>query len=127
MNMVQQLEEPRRCGWLDIPALRYACMINGVSSLVMTKADVLNEFDEIKVCIGYSFVDEQDGEEYSFYEYDNMVYSRNAKPIYKKFKGWNTTDSSSLEDFIQYIESEVGVKVTIVSTGVGRYDLYERY
>ena len=118
---------PRRCGWLDIPALRYACMINGVSSLVMTKADVLNDFDEVKVCIGYSFVDEQDGEEYSFYEYDNMVYSKNAKPIYKKFKGWDTKDESSLEEFIQYIESEVGVKVSIVSTGVGRYDLYERY
>lgn len=119
---------PRRCGWLDIPALRYACMINGVSSLVMTKADVLNDFDEVKVCIGYSFVDEQDGEEYSFYEYDNMVYSKNAKPIYKKFKGWNTKDNiEPLEKFMEYIESEVGVKITIVSTGVGRYDLYERY
>lgn len=119
---------PRRCGWLDIPALRYACMINGVSSLIMTKADVLNDFDEIKVCIGYSFVDEQDGEEYSFYEYDNMVYSKNAKPIYKKFKGWNTKDNiEPLEKFMEYIESEVGVKISIVSTGVGRYDLYERY
>ena len=119
---------PRRCGWLDIPALRYACMINGVTSLVMTKPDVLNDFDEIKVCIGYSFVDEQDGEEYSFYDYDNMVYSKNAKPIYKKFKGWNTKDNvDPLEKFIEYIESEVGVKVSIVSTGVGRYDLYERY
>lgn len=119
---------PRRCGWLDIPALRYACMINGVTSLVMTKPDVLNDFDEIKVCIGYSFVDEQDGEEYSFYDYDNMVYSKDAKPIYKKFKGWNTKDNvEPLEKFIEYIESEVGVKVSIVSTGVGRYDLYERY
>ena len=93
----------------------------------MTKADVLNDFDEVKVCIGYSFVDDQDKEEYSFYEYGNLIYEKNAKPIYKKFKGWNTKDESSLEEFIQYIESEVGVKVTIVSTGVGRYDLYERY
>jgi adenylosuccinate synthase len=56
-----------------------------------------------------------------------MIYTKNAKPIYKKFKGWNTTDQSSLEDFIQYIESEVGVKIDVVSTGVGRHDLYERY
>lgn len=118
---------PRRCGWLDIPALRYACMINGVSSLIMTKADVLNDFDEVKVCIGYSFVDDVDGEEYSFYEYDNTVYTKNAKPIYKKFNGWNTKDESSLEEFIDFIESEVGVKITIVSTGVERYDIYERY
>lgn len=118
---------PRRCGWLDIPALRYACMINGVNNLVMTKADVLNDFDEVKVCIGYKFFSEELQEECSFYSYDNMIYSKNAKPIYKTFKGWNTKDSSSLEDFIQYIESEVGVKVTIVSTGVGRYDLYERF
>jgi len=118
---------PRRCGWLDVPALRYACMINGVSSLIMTKADVLNDFAEVKVCIGYSFVDDQDNEEYSFYEYGNLIYEKDAKPIYKTFKGWNTKDESSLDDFIQYIESEVGVKVTIVSTGVGRHDLYERY
>ena len=118
---------PRRCGWLDIPALRYACMINGVNSLVMTKADVLNDFDEVKVCIGYKFFSEELQEECSFYSYDNMIYTTNAKPIYKTFKGWNTKDSSSLEDFIQYVESEVGVKITIVSTGVGRYDLYERF
>lgn len=120
---------PRRCGWLDIPALRYACMINGVSSLVMTKGDILNDFDEVKVCIGYTFTDELDGEEYSYYTYDNTIYSnKEAKPIYKKFKGWNTKDNKEpLEEFIQFIESEVGVKVTIVSTGVERYDLYERY
>lgn len=115
---------PRRCGWLDLPALRYACMINGVTSLIMTKSDVLNDFDEIKMCIGYSFITD---EEYSFYEYDNEVYKDGTKPIYKKFKGWNTKDNQGpLEEFIQYIEGGVGVPVTIVSTGVERYDLYER-
>ena len=117
---------PRRCGWLDIPSLRYACMINGVSSLIMTKADVLNDFDEIKVCIGYSFI--EDGEEYSIYTYDNTVYNKNAKPIYKKFKNWNTKyNTEPLEEFIQFIEREVGVPVSIVSIGVERYDIYERY
>lgn len=118
---------PRRCGWLDLPALRYACMINGVDNLIMTKSDILNDFDEVKICIGYSFIDSEDGEEYSFYDYDNTIYSRNVKPIYKKFKGWNTKDNiEPLEDFIQFIEREVGVKVGLVSTGVGRYDLYNR-
>ena len=118
---------PRRCGWLDIPALRYACMLNGVTNLVMTKADVLNDFKEVKVCIGYSFKD-SDGEEYSFYRYDNKVYRENAKPIYKKFKGWNTNNNKEpLEDFIQYIESEVGVKITLVSVGKDRDTIYERY
>ena len=118
---------PRRCGWLDIPALRYACMINGVTNLVMTKSDVLNDFDEIKVCVGYSFIDEQDGEEYSFYTYDNSIYVEDAKPIYKKFQGWNTNDNKEpLEEFIQYIEKEVGVPVTLVSVGVNREDIYER-
>ncbi len=119
---------PRRCGWLDIPALRYACMINGITNLVMTKSDILNDFDEVKVCIGYSFVDPDDKETYSFYNYDNVVYNDEAKPIYKKFNGWNTNNNKEpLEEYIQYIESEVGVKVTLVSVGVERSDLYERY
>jgi adenylosuccinate synthase len=119
---------PRRCGWLDIPALRYACMINGVTHLIMTKSDVLNDFEEVKVCIGYSFVDQDDNEEYSVYRYDNLIYTKDAKPIYKKFPGWNTVDNKEpLEEFIQYIEGEVGVKVSIISTGKERDDLYERF
>jgi len=116
----------RRCGWLDIPALKYACMINGVTELIMTKADVLNDFDEVKICIGYNALDES--EEYSYYNFDNTIYIKDPKPIYKKFKGWNTKDNKvPLEEFILFIEKEVGIKITIVSTGVERYDLYERY
>jgi adenylosuccinate synthase len=119
---------PRRCGWLDIPALRYACMINGVTQLFMTKADVLNDFDEVKVCLGYSFIDADDNEEYSVYSYDNKIYSKDAKPIYRKFSGWNTIDNKEpLEEFIQYIESEIGVPITLVSTGKDRDDVYERF
>jgi adenylosuccinate synthase len=119
---------PRRCGWLDIPALRYACMINGVTNLVMTKADVLNGFDEVKVCIGYTYFDEDYQEEFSFYRYDNNVYSNKSKPIYKKFSGWNTNDNKeSLEEYIQFIETEVGVPVTLVSVGKDRETIYERY
>lgn len=119
---------PRRCGWLDLPTLRYACMINGVTNLVMTKSDVLNDFDEIKVCIGYSFIDSVDNEEYSIYDYDNTLYNNNAKPIYKKFKGWNTINNKeSLEEFIQYIENEIGIPITLVSIGKNRDEIYERY
>jgi adenylosuccinate synthase len=119
---------PRRCGWLDIPALKYACMINGITNLVMTKADVLNDFDEIKACIGYSYFDKDYQEEMTFYRYDNTVYSQNAKPIYKKFKGWNTLDNKEpLEEYIEYIEKEVGVPVTFVSIGKERDNIYERY
>lgn len=119
---------PRRCGWLDIPALRFACMINGITNLVMTKSDVLNDFDDIKICVGYSFVDPDDNETYSFYNYDNTVYNKDAKPIYKKFNSWNTINNKEpLEEYIQFIESEVGVKVSFVSVGVERSDLYERY
>jgi adenylosuccinate synthase len=119
---------PRRCGWLDIPALKYACMINGVTDLVMTKSDVLNDFDEVKACIGYSYFDNDYQEELSFYRYDNKLYTDKTKPIYKKFKGWNTIDNKEpLEEYIQYIESEVGVKITLVSIGKDRDDIYERY
>jgi len=118
---------PRRCGWLDIPALRYACLINGVTELIMTKADVLNDFEEVKICIGYTIT--EDDEENNYYNFDNTIYSNeNAKPIYKKLKGWNIKDNREpLEEFIEFIEKEVGVKITIVSTGIERYDLYERY
>ena len=119
---------PRRCGWLDLLALKYSCMINGVTHLIMTKADVLNDFKEVKVCIGYTYFDEDYQEEMSFYRYDNKVYTENSKPIYKKFKGWNTNDDKEpLEEYIQYIENEVGVKITLVSVGKDRDTIYERY
>lgn len=111
---------PRRCGWLDIVALKYACMINGVTELIMTKADVLNDFDEIKVCIGYDV----DGK--ITYLFDKQYYDT-AQPIYKSFKGWNTlTNKEPLEKYIKFIESETEIKITIVSTGKERDNLYIR-
>jgi adenylosuccinate synthase len=110
-------------------------MINGVSELIMTKSDILNDFDEVKACVGYSYPHSfQDGGQYGgveflySYRYDNSIYgTEGAKPLYKVFKGWNTVSNKEpLEDFIKFIESEVGVKVTIVSTGKERDDLYLR-
>ena len=117
---------PRRCGWLDIPALRYACMINGITDLVMTKSDILNDFDEVKVCIGYSYFDKDYQEDFDFFDY-SMISDQEVKPIYKIFKGWNTLNNKEpLEEYIRYIESEVGVPITLVSAGKDRNDIYGR-
>jgi len=114
---------PRRCGWLDLPALRYSVMINGVNTLIMTKADVLNDFDEFKACIAYGY---KGGEiDYIPFEFD----SEEIKPVYKSFKGWKTDLGKfrdydelpgELLDYISYIEDYTGVNVSIVSTGPDR-------
>jgi adenylosuccinate synthase len=114
---------PRRCGWLDLPALRYSVMLNGVTSLIMTKADVLNGFDEFKACIAYGY---KGGEiDYIPFEYD----SEEIKPVYKTFKGWKNDLGkfkeydelpAELLDYISFIEDYTDVKVSIVSTGPDR-------
>lgn len=113
----------RRCGWIDLPALRYAVMINGVTNLSMMKADVLDSFDTIKVCTHY----EIDGVRHDYLPYDlNAV---EIKPIYTEKKGWNK-DLTSLQslseapqeflDYIAYLESELDVRIGIVSVGPDR-------
>lgn len=121
---------PRRCGWLDLVALKYACEINGVTEIVLTKADVLDEFDEIKVCVGY----ENNGLQITrFIPYVDFLLHCN--PIYKSFKGWKTPlnqfkDFSSLpEEFLNYvnfIESFVETKISYVSTGASREEMLIR-
>ncbi len=113
---------PRRCGWLDLVALKYAVMINGVTELVMTKADVLTGFDTIKVCTAY---------ETSSGIFDFLPYSLEDKitPKFKEFKGWKDDISSirsydklpkELLDYINFIEKETEVPVKIVSVGPNR-------
>lgn len=114
---------PRRCGWLDLPALKYVCMINGITNLIMTKSDVLNGFDEINMCIGYSYYDEDCEEELEYFEYKGNMEN---KPIYKTFKGWSLENKEPLEEYIKYIETEVGIPISLVSIGKERDDLYER-
>lgn len=114
---------PRRTGWLDIPALKYAVMINGVTELLMMKADILSGFDTIKVCIAYKY----DGKQIDFLPYD---YSPELlSPIYADLKGWkndltglNSPDQmpTELNEYISFIEREVGVPITIVSVGPDR-------
>jgi adenylosuccinate synthase len=113
---------PRRCGWLDLPALKYAIMVNGATELNMMKTDVLDTFDTIKVCTGYKIA----GEITDVMPYD---LSDDVEPVYTEFPGWKTdlTQLSSgdalpqeLEDYIAFIEQETGTPVSVVSVGPDR-------
>jgi adenylosuccinate synthase len=114
---------PRRCGWLDIPALKYAMMINGVTHLIMMKADVLNDFSDILVAHHYSI----DGEETQGFPFE--LADERIKPVYKSFPGWVRDLGSvrtmeeipdNFRSYIQYIEQQVGVHVDILSVGPDR-------
>lgn len=112
----------RRCGWLDLPALRYAVMINGITELVMTKADVLNGFDEVKVCTHYLV----NGRQTDRLPYDIAT---GIEPVYKVMPGWrelgnNHSLPASVQAYVLMIEKAVGVPVRMVSTGPGRDDMF---
>ena len=113
---------PRRCGWMDLVALKYAIMLNGVTQLIMTKADVLDTFDAIKIAVAYKV----DGVKTTRNPYDIEA---KIEPVYKELKGWccNITKCHSeaelpkeLMDYIKFIETETGVPVKIVSVGPDR-------
>lgn len=115
---------PRRCGWIDLPALNYACLINGVTKLVITKADILNAFDEFGVCTHYKY----DGKETKDLPYD-MV-NREIVPTNIFFKSWGTINptgpiSSELQDYVNYLETYLNTKVAMVSNGPGREQLID--
>jgi adenylosuccinate synthase len=121
---------PRRCGWMDIPALKYAIMLNGVTQLIMMKVDVLNIFDEIKVCTHYELPDGTFTEELPFEISDVEI-----KPVYKTFKGWSASLKSisdfnempdALKEYTSYLEKEVGIPITYVSTGPDRVATMKR-
>ena len=114
---------PRRCGWIDLPALKYACMINGVTQLIMTKADVLSEFDSIKACTGYKYK----GEVIDFMPFD--VVGEELVPVYDELEGWteDLTGLSSIDEipetlqtYIDYLERILETPITIVSVGPDR-------
>ncbi len=113
---------PRRCGWLDLVALKYSVMLNGVTELIMMKADVLDDFDIIKVCVGYE-IDGEVVEEFPFELNDDV------KPVYVELPGWKTDLTSiknqnefpeELNNYINFIEDEMGIPVTIASVGPNR-------
>lgn len=113
---------PRRCGWLDLVALKYAVMMNGVTGLIMMKSDILNDFDTIKVAVGYQMNGKQ--VDYFPYEADDSI-----EPIYREFLGWNCDICNvrsydefpqQFKDYVAFIEAECGVPVKIISVGPDR-------
>ena len=116
----------RRCGWLDLPALKYAIMLNGVTQLFMMKVDVLNIFEEIKVCTQYRLPDGTVTEAIPF-DIDGI----DIEPVYKTFKGWskslkniNEFDQlpAEVKDYVKFLEKELNVPVNIISTGPDRVE-----
>lgn len=113
---------PRRCGWIDMVALKYACMVNGVTQLVMTKVDVLDTLDTLKLCTGYKI----DGETTTQVPY--QMEKINLEPVYKSFKGWKTDISTTRDykklpaemmEYIKYINQYLGVQTKFISNGPG--------
>jgi len=115
---------PRRCGWLDLPLLRYSNQINGTEWLVVTKLDVLDELAEIPVCIGYKI----NGEAVDFVPADVRGLEQ-IQPVYRTFPGWRQSTEGIAEfdqlptaakEYLRFLESESGAKIGMVSTGPDR-------
>ena len=118
----------RRCGWIDLPALKYAIMLNGVTNLIMMKADVLDGFDDIYVCTHYEY----DGKTIDYMPYD--IISIKPKPVLKKVPGWKTDITEiktvaeipkELKNYIAYLESELSVPIKYLSVGPDRSQTLE--
>jgi len=122
---------PRRCGWLDLVIVKYSTMINGINSIALTKLDVLNGFDKIKVCVAYQYKNKI---------FENFIFDREiiekAKPVYKEFKGWNIDFSKinsydefpqTIKDYIKFIEDYLSLPVSIISIGTARNDTIIRF
>lgn len=119
---------PRRCGWLDLVALKYAVMMSGVSELIMMKSDVLDSFDTVKVAVSYKVGDKQ----IDYFPYDG---GELIEPIYREFKGWgqDISDIRNFEDFpaefkdyVAFIEEQTGCTIRIISTGPDRSQIVRR-
>ena len=115
---------PRRCGWLDTVVARYAQLLNGIDTVALTKLDVLDDFDEIPVCVAYRL----DGRELRELPPDRHCLER-AEPVLRTFKGWKRSTAGILDEselpaaaraYIDFIEQEIGAPVTLVSTGPRR-------
>ncbi len=115
-------KRPRRCGWIDLVALRYTIMLNGVTKLVMMKSDVLDTFETIKACVAYKI----DGVETEDFPFD---ISENVEPVYVELPGWKT-DMTAMQsenefpeefnNYLTFLEEELGIPIAIVSVGPDR-------
>ncbi|MBC7587960.1 MAG: adenylosuccinate synthetase, partial [Chitinophagaceae bacterium] len=114
---------PRRCGWIDLVALKYTCMINGITKVIMTKADVLDSFETLKVCTSYSI----DGKETTEVPYG--ISKLKIDPTYKPFKGWHCDSTqikiaanvpADMSAYIAFINAYIGAPIKFVSNGPER-------
>lgn len=121
---------PRRCGWLDLPALKYAIMINGVTQLIMMKVDVLTIFDTIRICTQYRLPDGTLTDQLPYDLCDETV-----EPVYKDFAGWQQSldgirDFDAIPEqlmaYVKFLEAELGLPITFISTGPDREALITR-
>ncbi len=117
---------PRRCGWLDLFALKYSVMINGISNIVLTKLDVLDGLEEIKVCTGYTI----NGKVLNSFPVDMQKFN-NIELVYKTFKGWKTDTTQfksydefpiEVKDYIDFIEEFTGARISLISVSPDRND-----
>jgi adenylosuccinate synthase len=120
---------PRRCGWIDLVALRYAIMLNGVTQLIMMKSDVLDDFDTIKACVAYE-IDGVKTDDFPFEINDS------TQPVYVELPGWKTNMtkvqsgnefSKEFNAYLSFIEESLGVKIKIVSVGPDREQTIVRF
>jgi adenylosuccinate synthase len=120
---------PRRCGWLDLVALRYAVQVNGVTQLIMMKADVLSGFETLKICTGYNYKGE------TIHHLPFNIEPENVTPVYTEMKGWKEDltgmDRASqlpkeLNNYIEFLEKELEVPIKIVSVGPDRKQTIHR-
>jgi adenylosuccinate synthase len=121
---------PRRCGWLDLTALKYACKINGITELVITKSDVLDVFTDIYACVKYR----HNNEEISNFTTDCEIL-KSAEPVYRKFKGWETDLNEfknfeslpeNYKNYLKFIEDFTECTITIISTGPSREQIIRK-
>ena len=121
---------PRRCGWLDLPALKYSILLNGVTQLIMMKVDVLSIFDEIQICTHYRLPDGSLTDQMPF-----DLCEEEVTPVYRTFTGWKEDLSTyrqydeipaALKEYVEVIESEVNVPITLISTGPDRESLISK-
>jgi adenylosuccinate synthase len=110
----------RRCGWLDLVALRFAARVNGLTELALTKLDVLSEFEEIPVCVRYRLPDGSETEEFPAHQSD----FHHACPVYETLPGWLEPLDDGLPDsargYVDFVEHAVGLEVTMIGTGADR-------
>ncbi len=115
---------PRRCGWLDLVALKYSANLNNLTEIALTKLDVLDGLDSVKVCVGYKYK----GEVFKYFDND-INFLNNIEPVYKEFKGWENNYSNinnfedlqkETKDYIKFIEEELNTPITLISTGPDR-------